>query len=538
MSDKTCAIKNRSNEEMAARREYGIPYRKGVKNFVYSDSITEYNTIRSDFCCSIDLDLAIQKLRFKRDIQDNASDLRYMTFLQDYFYRKYKGYRLPYFELPLDDPKRLELYNQTALDSGHPEYMVDSNGNPLKIGNNSEPVKTNLAIEDTKSKKKEKSADSGAVDVLDSEGNVVAENVGSLQDVKEQLEKSKEKLKNMAKEKPTKGQKPADQTKDAKQEDQTIKQDAVRFNPGKIDIDDVSHEKDHPDRKDDYKKHNQDFLAKYSDDAKEQMQKFLSICESENRVVRLDNLHGLILATIYTKGIPEAIDRTVMRKAIDPAKIRNEFSVLTEDPERLDADISPFGVVGVPFDDPSLKSYLFGTLKPEDEARLVEMSNQGSGFYRYISYNAFTNDEIKFAIANTYYFCERLSQLGMNVRFKVLNKESVNNFDLTITKNVGLGYYAKDNKKYEGLNVHVQLAEDGYVYLTASGDHAGEFASAVTCPTCPIYYMPLDNVNGVVDSLANAAEQVKQEAAAKENAKKINPKKGKKQTVEIPTGRK
>ena len=537
MSNATCAIKNRTNEEMAARREYGVPVRRGMNCCV--DGIMEYNTIRSDYCNFINFDIEEQKRLFKKNITDNASSLNYISFLQDYFYRKFKGYVLPYFELPLGNPKRMELYNQTALDSGHPEYMVDSKGNPLKIGNDSKPVKTDLVIEDTKSKKENKPVDSGAVDVLDSEGNVVAENVGSLQDVKQQLEKSKEKLEGMiekksAKEqKSTKGQKP-----NTKQEDQTIKLDAVRFNPGKIDIDGVSHEKDDPDRKDDYKKHNQDFLSKYSDDAKAEMQKFLSICESENRVVRLDNLHGLILATVYTKGIPEAIDRTVMRKAIDPAKIRNEFSVLTEDPDRLD-DINPFSVVGVPFDDPGLKFYLFGALKPEDEARLVEMSNQGSGFYRYISYNAFTNDEIKFAIANTYYLCERLQQLGMNVRFKVLNKESVNNFDLTITKNVGLGYYAKDNKKFEGLTVHVQLAEDGYVYLTASGDHAGEFASAVSCPTCPIYYMPLDNVNGMVDSLANAAEQVKQEAATKANAKKINPaKKGKKQTVEIPAGRK
>ena len=121
-------------KEMEERREYGIPLRKGHTSggTFFAEELEEVNTEIGDFCNFVCFPEWYQKNMFIEHIV-NGSDHNYVEFLQDYFYRKYKGYITPYIELPLDNPKRFDLYNQTALESGHPEYMIDENGNPLNL---------------------------------------------------------------------------------------------------------------------------------------------------------------------------------------------------------------------------------------------------------------------------------------------------------------------------------------------------------------------------------------------------------------------
>lgn len=531
MSDVTCMIKNRSNESMSERREYGIPSRRGKVCRVYPECITELNTVRSDFCNMVTASEEIQKMCFEKNIQNNKRDLTYIEFLQDYFYRKYKGYVTPYFELPIGNKKRMELYNQTALDCGHPEYMVDEKGNPLELN----------GIEDKNPDKKEESekpVDSGVIDLLDTDGNVIAENVGSVKDSKSEA-KTSEKKSEESKQKESK--------KESKSATDSVKKNAVTIDATKIDIS-CGHEKDDPERKDNYERHNKKLMAKYSDAVQENLTKFIQLCQSENRVVKLDNMKGLICATIYTNGVPEAVDCTVIKRAIDPAKIRNGFYVLTEDAGLIENNsVNPLCTVGIGINDPCLKDFLFRQLSDQDANRLVAESNVGSGFYRYISYNAFDNDEIKFAVANTHALCERLQQLNLNIRFKVLAKRTANDFDLGINDNVGLGYYATDNSKFKGLSINVQQRADGFVYYTASGEHATEFSNTVNSLGAMVFdgsvKVTPDQVTAAaeaIDSVIEAAEQVQHDAEVKQNAKKINPaeaKKSKKRTVEIPAGR-
>ena len=530
MSDVTCAIKNRSNEEMAERREYGIPWRKGWKSSGGLTGKHEVNTEYSDFCNFVIFSEDRQKELFIRHIV-NGSDRNYVEFLQDYFYRKYKGYVTPYIEMPLDDPKRFELYNQTALDSGHPEEMIDRKGNKLRMVNEEKPSKTEPKYIEQKSESPAEEKPSGTVDVLDNNGTVIAENVGSAKDSATEQQPAPKKPENESKVEADKSTKAegvkvpeADEMKDSQQH---MSQNAVKFDPGKLGSK-SSNRSDNPERKDDYKSHNGQYLKQYPE-----LAKFIAIC-GDDRVVKFDNFHGLVLATVFHKRVPETAD-SPMKWVIDPGKIRNGFSVLTENPDRFEKDLNPLLTVGIGFDEPYIKQYLFDELDQAQVADACNKSNVNSGFYRYIAYNAFENNEIALAAANLYMFTTRLRQLGVNIRFKVVGKRSVDDFDLMIGKGVGLAYFT-DNVKYEGLKVNV-FKKDGYVYYSVSGDHAEEFTSLVNSLGYIVYCKAM---NAAISSVQKAAEEVAKQAEVKVNAPKIDPANGKdkkNKTVELPNGR-
>ena len=483
MSDMTCKIKNRTNEEMAARREYGIPARKGHKCFNLFSGMEEINTESSDFCNFISHPVSSQRAMFIKHIK-NGSDKKYVEFLQDYFYRKYKGYATPYMELPLDNPIRLGLYNQVALDSGHPEYMIDEHGDVLKMKNQRKSVAAGG----------KKRKDVVIIDKVRYPGvyanSQAAEASETANDKKPKVKASKVGA--------TKGQ-------------QHMAQNAVKFDPAKLGGKSSGDRKDDPERKDDYTNHNSQLLKQYPE-----LECFIDICGND-KVVKFDNFHGLVLATVYHKNVPEAVD-TAAQWVIDPGKIRPGFSVLTENPTFLETGYrNPLNTVGIGFNELYIKSWLFGMPTEADMADAYNKSSVNNLFYRYIAYNAFENNEIALASANVYWFVDRLAKMNLNVRFKVVNKRSADDFDLQITDNVGLGFFAKDNEKFKGLVVNIKKL-NGYIYTTASGKHANEFADIV-------------NSLGMMVSVQPAQEEPKAKPEKKEGKAKKN------KTVELPNGR-
>lgn len=536
MSDVTCKIKNRTNEDMAERREYGIPWRKGhISGRTFFTTGLEVNTEIGDFCNFVRSPEWYQKEMFVKYIV-NGTDSNYIEFLQDYFYRKYKGYIIPYIELPLNDPKRFELYNQTALDGGHPEYMIDKDGNPLKMLNKNSKADDGKPkyIEDQQeqlAKSEEEPKSSGAVDVLDKDGEVIAENVGSIGEAKETTASDDSKPSSEVESQEQVGVEAPKADEIQNEQEQNMAQNAVVFDPAKLGSK-SSNRSDNPERKDDYAEHNKQHLAQYPE-----LELFANIC-GDDKVVKYDNFHGLVLATIYHKGVPEAADMP-SRWVIDPGKIRPGFSVLTENPDFLESGYrNPLNTVGIGFDEIYLKTWLFGYPSELDMVDAYNKSTVNSLFFRYVSHNAFENNEIALAAANLYYLTERFCQLNLNIRFKVVTKRSVDDFDLQITENVGLGFFAKDNEAFKGLTITIKNLS-GLVYATVKGKHAKEFADLVNSLGMLVYVEP-EAAKTTKESKVNKTKEAKPEKDQKTREAKPEKKEGKakkNKTVELPNGR-
>lgn len=516
MSDATCKIKNRTNEEMAARREYGIPRRKGESYYIGSEDTTEYNTLRSDFCCTIRMPEETQKFYFDRDVQNCRRDERYIEFLQDYFYRKWKGYRLPYFEYPIGNPKRIELYNQTALESGHPEYMIDSEGNPLKISAFKKPVNNGKNIED-KQHQESKVENAGQVDVLDADGNVVAENVSSVKDNKEKKSK-KDKAPDVIYVEPAKEEKPKEEKKpepkDAEKPKKSGLEEAAFFHEvgpaGDCWVDE--------ERGKEFSKNNASFVKKYPG-----LQKLVDLCKSNGYIVKFYDIHGLVRADIYMKGSL----RFFRILNIDPAKVRNQYSVLAGGMEEGQLK-HPFDAIFASFDEPYFADIVLGAPTKEMLDDTAAKSGVNYSFFKYINYNAFPNDEIALAAANTYALCAKMQELGMNIRFKVTKHESADDFTMKVMKNPGLGYYV-DNDPWNGLDIHM-IAGNGKVAARVTGDHADEFIKLIGEDIVCSDKISEEEIKKAL-SITEEKSEPKQSQKPKTNSGKKN------RTIEKPMGR-
>lgn len=509
MSDATCRVQNRTNEEMAARREYGIPRRKGHVNYggAYR-RVTEYNTEISDFCNFVTLSMDIQKEMFHKNVEP-LLDCMYVEFLQDYFYRKWKGYVLPYFELPLSNPKRMELYNQTALDSGHPEYMVDKNGKPLKI-HNPEPAKNDADVLNIEDKKAKSETEAGTVDVLDKDGKVVAENVGSAKDKPKQESKEAK-----CDEHAVIHVEPTPEHKEAaagdKEEKKGLEQAAFFHEVGPRGNCWVDEE-----RGKEYAKNNKSFTKRYPG-----LQKLVDLCKANGFLVKFYDIHGLVRADVYEKGSL----RYYRLLNIDPAKIRNQYSILAGGMEN-GVLAHPLDAVTASFDEPYFADIVIGSPTKEMLDDAAAKFSVNYPFYKYINYNAFPNDAIAIAAANTYTFCNRMLQAGLSIRFKVTKYNDANDFTMKVIKQPGLGYYV-DNDPWLGLEVHVR-AGNGVVVTQVFGEKAEAFIKLIGDDVLCSEKVTEKEINKMIKEPVVETETV----ATQENTE---PKK--KRTVEIPVGR-
>lgn len=513
MSDMTLKIKNRSNEEIAARREYGIPKRRGITDYAGVENIIEYNTLRSDFCNSVYATPEIQRIRFIESIQNCRRDDKYVEFLQDYFYRKWKGYKLPYFELPLGNLKRMELYNQTALDSGHPEYMVDIvTGKPLKI--HSEEIEDKHPIHNSETEK-------GVVDVLDENGNVVVENVGSVDEPKPKTEPKKAAKKTgapvatpdviyMEPKAPNKeAKKPA-----AKPEKSGL-EEAVFFNEvgprGNLWVDEERYKE--------YKINNDHYIELYPG-----LQKLVDTLHANGLITKFYDIHGLVRADVFLKGTPGCFELL----NIDPAKIRNQYSIIMGGEYENGKLANPFDADFVSLDEPYLPNIVTKTHTADMLADSSAKSNVNRAFYKYINYNAVPTEDIAIVAANTYALCTRMQEIGLRIRFKITKYKDACDFDMMIIKNPGLGWYA-NNEPYLGLRLRVR-AGNGVVVTQAVGDHADEYIKLIGDDIVWSESATDEQINKIIGKTA-------QEKPKKDSTSKKESKKKATRTIEKPMGR-
>lgn len=501
MSDATCVIKNRASEDMTKRREYGMPGRVGLHTYDDDGNIIEYNTMRSDFCKYTRFNENNQKALFNMSIS-NGPDTLYVAFLQDYFYRKYKGYLLPYFELPLGNSKRMELYNQTALDCGHPEYMVDDDGAPIKIqmaGN----------IEDKSEKEESKDAEdtnAGTVDVVDSEGNVVAENVGYASENAKKESTKAEPAKQDDDEDPDEGPK---DTKNANAE----LQPAVFFTeigPNGLPYHVTG------DRAVKFRANHEAFVKSYPE-----LQRFLDMYVGSNELVEFENLHGLVKANVYDEGVPEP----KCAIAIDPAKIRNHYSVIASN---VNGAFAPFDSPLIGFNHPYFNRVAHGDYDAIIDGVVRAATNVNLPFFKYIAYNAIPNNDIALVAANTHSLCAAMYQLGLNIRFKITRYENAGDFSMEIVKGVGLAKFTNNNQ-YLGLRIDVSTINAGgsnKVIIAINGNRAEEITNAIR----PI----MEKIESMTNNTTSLAEAV--EPYQEDKQKKASNKTGK--IIEKPVGRK
>lgn len=95
------------------RKYYGVPKWRGMDTAVPGLIIYNSNFIG-----------VISNPRSFRIIEECVYT-KYVELLQDQFYRMYMGYPLHYFKAPSDE-RHLEVYNETAIECGHPEYCINS----------------------------------------------------------------------------------------------------------------------------------------------------------------------------------------------------------------------------------------------------------------------------------------------------------------------------------------------------------------------------------------------------------------------------
>lgn len=99
------------------RREYGVP--------AWKDKVCERlgqkenGTLWNDFDVNPLISSDNQKLN---EVVKNRE--MYERFLQDHFYRKYKGYAIHTWYRQPEDEAEIMFYNRVAYESGHPEYMI------------------------------------------------------------------------------------------------------------------------------------------------------------------------------------------------------------------------------------------------------------------------------------------------------------------------------------------------------------------------------------------------------------------------------
>lgn len=492
MSDFTLAIKNRTAEELAVRREYGAPIMKG-EHYKWPDGREEFNTNPNRFCQYIHDPMEIQKLRFKELSETRFVAYRYVQFLQDYFYRKYKGYTLPYIEEP-EDPAKVELWNQVAIECGHPEYMI------MKV------IEDNNTVQ---------------VDVLDEEGNVVAQSVGSKAEEQQPDPAESEHPEEKA---GAENINPEDKDKAEDNQDEK-KQDAVIFNEigpgGSCWVEE--------ERIKEFSANNEKFVKQYPP-----LQKLVDICSRNGLLCKLYDNHGLVRADVYIKG-SLAVHKVYN---IDPAKIRNQYSIIYADLNNPDPNISnPFIATLIGFDEPYFEAIVVNGMA--DQGMLQDSESKSSvnrAFFKHISYNAIPNEDIAVAASNTYHLCNKMDTIEelKNIRFKVVKYVNKDTFDLLCFDKVGLGYYA-NNGEYSGLKLEVRAACNNVV-TRASGSNADKFVKLMEgiVVDSSVTDDDINNILGIAKTVNEAAAEKQ-----KNQFKQINPggkgKGGKK--IEVPSGR-
>lgn len=97
------------------RKYYGVPKHRGY--------IMQDNNAGIAYNCNIvHLINSEKKLKYWERVY---TDTKYIELLQDQFYRMFMGYDLHYFKEPSDE-RHLKVYNETAIECGHPEYCINS----------------------------------------------------------------------------------------------------------------------------------------------------------------------------------------------------------------------------------------------------------------------------------------------------------------------------------------------------------------------------------------------------------------------------
>lgn len=132
--------KKMSLSETLERREYGVPVWK-EKDCEHLGK-REYRSLWCDF----DASPIIYDQKLKEVISDRN---KYTKFLQDHFYRRYKGYPLhAWYRLP-EEEKEILFYNRIAYECGHPEYMIatsNTNGYTFESSREMVGVRKNDAV--------------------------------------------------------------------------------------------------------------------------------------------------------------------------------------------------------------------------------------------------------------------------------------------------------------------------------------------------------------------------------------------------------
>lgn len=465
---------------------YGIPRWRGA-TAVDSEGNT---VVGCGYICVISNEARLARIE--------QSTPEYKEFLQDFFYRKFMGYENHYFRTP-KTPRLLRIYNETAVECGHPEYAIRPGAVP--------------EIEDKKSEQHTESSESvvvSQVDVLDKDGKVIAEGCeagGTTSSKKpakaeEKKDHPKQEKKDEAKKAEPTSAKKGD-AKDEKGKKESNAESCVIFTEvdpnGRI----LTVDKN---RHNEFAEVNAPVIKQYPE-----LEKLVKACKKHNKLVCLRfkdpdtkvSFNGLIHATIFDKGVPGKGHEVL----IDPAKVRDHYSFIR--PAVIPGQVFPFECPMVSFDR-YLDKYIAtnGNLSAEDAAAVDTECLGDYKFLYHLAYSSVPSEDLqKVAVILAPLFHE-IDKCNLSLRFRAIDYTSKYSFTLLCAENVNLGKYARDNAKFAGLRIAVRVASEKSISLRAMGKHAQEFRDII-----------FDNSLGAFD-MKVSSEEPEQSAG--------NPKQGKK----------
>lgn len=403
----------------------------------------------------------------------------YAELLQDQFYRHFMGYPEHFCKAP-EHPSAIKVYNKVAVETGHPEYVIGQ-----IIYAEGKSAKDNESSNDTVEK-----IDPSKVDVVDNDGNVIATseecaaaaNTGNGSGQKKATEDSKpskdtekkesepKQPKQEKKGEPKKDESAYAKKNDAKDKKEYDAQSSVIFNETsrdgrKFDVDKNRHNE--------FKEVNAPVIKRYPG-----VEKLVDACKKQNKLVCLrlkdpdtdKSYNGLIYATIFDRGVPGSAHSVY----IDPAKIRNHYSFIR--PAAVPNQVFPFECPMVSFDR-YLDEYIAtnGQLSPESAKAVDDECMPNYKFLYHVMYSSIPEADLSYVATVLAPLFFEIDRSNLSIRFKAIDYTSKYSFTLYCAEDVGLGKYAKDNARFNGLKVSVRVASEKDIKFRATGKHAQEF---------------------------------------------------------------
>lgn len=504
--------KKKDSLTAADRIYYGVPESRG-----HIDADSNLNLIYNCYYISV-LD---ENLFGEVERASNISI--YEKFLLDFFYRRFMGYENHYFRAPKDE-EHFNAYNRMAVESGHPEWVMkkeepkaDTSKKADESSDKDKSEKSAETSEENKSEEHAESGNAGKVDVLDADGNVIAENCDT----------------NTAPKKPEKEEEGQTEQEDKKEPNPAKKNDAKDKKESDAEASVIFYEIDpngrqfnvDKNRHNEFKEVNAPVIKQYPG-----LEKLVEACKKQNKLVCLrfkdpdtnESYNGLVHATIFDKGVPGS----ALEVFIDPAKVRDHYSFIHGAPSPN--CVYPFENPMVSFDK-YLDKYIAtnGNLPAEDRAAVDFECMSNYKFLYHIMYSSVPKSDLSDAAKILTPLFQQIDMCNLSLRFKAIDYTSKYSFTLYCGKDVGLGKYAKDNARFHGLRIIVRAASDTDIKYRAVGEHAQEFRDILFNNSLGAFDMKVSNDAKTPEQKDN--EKPNPEHGKKQDKKPKQPKQEKKE---------